>query len=205
MPQLQDLGLNILAILRCPYGPWLGSCASIRIHAAVSVPGGRGGGISPTAAAQVHSQGTRVKATCFGVVRRPGLCFLAGMLLCPGITVCEAFVSKLGVCSSDVCFTQRWRDLSAIIPRLALESLGSVTAAVFHESVRVARGVWQPQRAELSCRPVGGLLSPAPRHQGAVWGHGRRLSYSVVGRKQRKFDLQELRTLYSVTSVRSYF
>lgn len=110
LPLLQDLGLDVLAVLRC--SKWL----LIRVLPAfmwvLQEPGCPSLGfkqkclylgwvewrhISSTAAATVPYRGHGVRTRFIEVVQWPGLCFLENMLLCPGITVCKAFVSKLGI------------------------------------------------------------------------------------------------------------
>lgn len=79
------------------------------------------------------------------VVQWPGLCFLANMLFCAGITACKAFISELCFVLVDLylfCAALVWllQDFS--------ESLGSCHHAQRLTVVRGLEGLVSPGRTE---------------------------------------------------------
>lgn len=174
---------------------------AIRIQAKVSVPWVGGVASSPplTAATVAHKE-HGVRTTFIKVVQWPGLCFLENMLLCPGITVCKAFVSKLGIMLFWCLFRTTLVWLFRGFPQIwflrvwRVRCHGQCLTKMFRWPEELAN----PRREESSCWPAeqlcvkeGGLLSLSTQvlkenPWAWQWVLCCRLGYNVTGRTQKE-------------------
>lgn len=168
----------------------------------------------PLTTATVAHREHGVRTTFSKVVQWPGLCFLENMLLCPGITVCKAFVSKtrhyalLMFVSYNTGVTFPW--FSSDLVSESLE--GPSPWAVSYKNVQVARRACQPSESRIILLASRAALCQRgrplfPWHPGVK---GKSMGMTVGPllqarlqchrkNRERKSRFQRVRTIHSVT------